>query len=205
MEPKWLSWAKQLQAIAQAGLTYSKDKYDIERFQQIRNLSAEILNEYTELGHEKIKNLFCNETGYQTPKVDIRGVVFIDDRILLVKESTDGCWSIPGGWAEFNLSVKANTVKEVMEEAGLNVIPKRLIAVLDRNKHNQPVIAYGIYKIFVLCELIDGKFEKNIETEESGFFSLSHLPPLSLDRITKEQIAMCFEANSNDSFVTVFD
>lgn len=205
MEPKWLSWAKQLQAIAQAGLTYSKDKYDIERFQQIRNLSAEILNEYTELGHEKIKNLFCNETGYQTPKVDIRGVVFIDDRILLVKESTDGCWSIPGGWAEFNLSVKANTVKEVMEEAGLNVIPKRLIAVLDRNKHNQPVIAYGIYKIFVLCELIDGKFEINIETEESGFFSLSHLPPLSLDRITKEQIAMCFEANSNDSFVTVFD
>lgn len=204
MEPKWLSWAKQLQSIAQAGLTYSKDMYDIERFKQIRNLSVEILNEYTGLSNEKIQNLFCNETGYQTPKVDIRGVVFNEGKILLVKESIDGCWSLPGGWAEFNLSIKENVVKEIMEEAGLNVVPKRLIAVLDRNKHNEPVTAYGIYKVFVLCELIDGAFEKNIETEDSGFFSLKDLPPLSLERVTRNQIEMCFEAKSNDSF-TIFD
>jgi ADP-ribose pyrophosphatase YjhB (NUDIX family) len=205
MEPKWLSWAKKLQSIAQAGLTYSKDKYDIERFQQIRDLSAEILNEYTEISNEKIKNLFCNETGYQTPKVDIRGAVFKDDKILLVKESIDGCWSIPGGWAEINLSIKENIVKELLEEAGLNVVPRRLIAVLDRSKHNHPVTAYGMYKVFVLCELVDGEFEKNMETEESGFFSLADLPPLSTERITGKQIAMCFEAKDNDNFLTIFD
>lgn len=205
MEPKWLSWAKQLQAIAQSGLTYSKDKFDIERFQQIRNLSVEILNEYTEISTEKIKDLFCNETGYQTPKVDIRGVVFNGDKILLVKESIDGCWSMPGGWAEFNLSIKENVIKEVREESGLNVVPKRLIAVLDRNKHNEPVTPYGIYKIFVLCDFIDGVFEKNIETEESGFFSLEDLPPLSLGRNTKKQIEMCFEAKIQENFLTIFD
>lgn len=160
MKPKWLNWAKQLQSLAQAGLTYSKDKYDIERFQQIRNLSVEILSEYTGISNEKIEDLFCNEIGYQTPKIDIRGAIFKENKILLVKESVDGCWSMPGGWAEFNLSIKENIIKEAREEAGLNVVPKRLIAVLDRNKHNEPVSAYGIYKIFVLCELIDGAFEK---------------------------------------------
>lgn len=205
MEPKWLSWAKQLQSIAQAGLTYSKDKYDIERFQQIRSLSAEILSEYTGISNEKIEDLFCNETGYQTPKVDIRGAIFREGKILLVKESIDGCWSLPGGWAEFNLSIKENVVKEVKEEAGLNVVPKKMIAILDRNKHNHPVTAYGIYKIFVLCELIDGAFEKNIETEESNFFSLTDLPPLSLERNSKEQVEMCFKSKSIDNLFTIFD
>ncbi|HHV97266.1 MAG TPA: NUDIX hydrolase [Clostridiaceae bacterium] len=205
MEPKWLIWAKRLQSIAQAGLTYSKDKYDIERFLQVRDISVEILNEYTGISNEKIKDLFCNETGYQTPKVDIRGAVFKDDKILLVKESIDGLWSLPGGWAEVNLSVRENVIKELREEAGLNVIPKRLIAVLDRNKHNHPASPYGIYKIFVLCDLIDGAFEKNIETLESGFFYLEDLPPLSLGRVTREQIAMCFEARYNDNFTTIFD
>jgi ADP-ribose pyrophosphatase YjhB (NUDIX family) len=183
MEPKWLSWAKQLQSIAQAGLAYSKDKYDIE----------------------KIKNLFCNESGYQTPKVDIRGAVFKEDKILLVKEKNNGFWSIPGGWAEFNLSIKENVIKEVKEEAGLDVVPKRLIAVLDSNKHNKPVSAYGIYKIFVLCEFKGGNFESNIETDESGYFKLSDLPPLSIDRITKEQIKLCFKAKYNDNFLAIFD
>lgn len=205
MEPRWLSWAKQLQSIAQAGLTYSENKYDIERFQQIRNLSVEILSEYTGINNEKIQELFCNETGYQTPKVDIRGAIFKENRILLVRESIDGCWSMPGGWAEVNLSIKENIVKEAKEEAGLNVVPKRLIAVLDRNKHNEPTTAYGIYKFFVLCELIDGAFEKNIETEESNFFSLTDLPPLSIERNTKKQIEMCFASQLHDNFFTIFD
>jgi len=205
MEPKWLSWAKQLQSIAQAGLTYSKDKYDIERFQQIRNLTVEILKEYTGISNEKIKDLFCNETGYQTPKVDIRGAIFKEDKILLVKESIDGCWSMPGGWAEFNLSIKENIVKEAKEEAGSNVAPKKIIAILNRNKHIEPITAYGIYKIFVLCEFIDGVFEKNIETEESGFFALTDLPPLSLERNSIKQVEMCFEAKSDDNFFTIFN
>lgn len=205
MGEKWLYWAKELQSIAQAGLAYSKDKYDIDRFQQIRDLSVEILNEYTDIGKEKIKTLFCNESGYQTPKVDIRGAIFRDNKILLVREKMDGCWSLPGGWAEVNLSVKENIIKEAKEEAGVNVMPKRIIAVLDRNRYNEPINAYGIYKIFVLCEFVDGIFEKNIETEESGFFSLDKLPPLSIDRITEKQIKMCFDAQSNDNFAPIFD
>jgi ADP-ribose pyrophosphatase YjhB (NUDIX family) len=205
MKEKWLYWAKELQSIAQAGLTYSKDKYDLDRFQQIRDLSVEILNEYTDVGSEKIRDLFCNETGYQTPKVDIRGAIFKDKKILLVKESIDGCWSLPGGWAEVNLSVKENIVKEAKEEAGANVIPKKIIAILDKNKNNELPGVYGIYKIFVLCKLIDENFEKNTETEESGFFSLDNLPPLSVGRNTMKQLEMCFKAEEEENFITIFD
>ncbi|MEG0774764.1 NUDIX hydrolase [Clostridium sp.] len=205
MKEKWVYWAKELQSIAQAGLTYSKDKYDIDRFQQIRDLSVEILNEYTEVSSEKIRDLFCNETGYQTPKVDIRGAIFKDKKILLVKESIDGCWSLPGGWAEVNLSVKENIVKEAKEEAGANVIPKKIIAILDKNKNNELPGVYGIYKIFVLCKLIDESFEKNTETEESGFFSLDNLPPLSVGRNTMTQLEMCFKAEEEENFITIFD
>lgn len=165
----------------------------------------EILNEYTGVSKEKIKTLFCNESGYQTPKVDIRAAVFKDNKILLVRESIDGCWSMPGGWAEVNLSVKENIIKEAKEEAGVNVIPRRIIAILDRNRHNKPVHIYEIYKIFVLCDLVDGHFQKNIETEESGFFSIDNLPSLSTDRITEEQVKMCFDAKSDDNFTAIFD
>ncbi len=124
MEKKWLAWAKQLQSIAQAGLTYSTNKYDRERFEQIREMSVDILNNYTDAGEEKIRDLFCFETGYQTPKVDVRGAIFRQDTILLVKESIDGCWSMPGGWADIGLSVKENIEKEAREEAGLHVVAK---------------------------------------------------------------------------------
>ncbi|ERK31054.1 NUDIX hydrolase N-terminal domain-containing protein [Clostridium intestinale] len=205
MEPRWLDWAKRLQSIAQAGLEYSKDKYDVERFYQIRDISVEILEEYTETSSEKIKELFCNETGYKTPKVDIRAAIFVGNEILLVKESVDGRWSMPGGWAESNLSVKENAVKEVKEEAGLNVIAERLIAVLDRSKHIDEVSPYGIYKIFVLCKLVGGEFVPNIETEESGLFSIDDLPELSTGRNTKEQIEMCYKAYIDPNSFIIFD
>ena len=143
MEEKWLTWAKRLQSIAQAGITYSKDKYDIERFQEIRDISSEILSNYTDLSNEKVKDLFCNETGYQTPKVDVRCAIFINDKILLVKENLDNKWSLPGGWAEVNLSIKENAIKESFEEAGINVKPKKLIALLDKSKHSNTLTPYG--------------------------------------------------------------
>ncbi|MGG7076387.1 NUDIX hydrolase N-terminal domain-containing protein [Clostridium sardiniense] len=205
MEEKWLSWAKRLQSIAQAGIEYSKDKYDIERFEEIRDLSCEILKEYTNIPKDKIKDLFCNEVGYQTPKVDVRSAIFKDNKILLVKESIDNKWSLPGGWAEVDLSIKENAIKESKEEAGVNVKPQRLIAVLDKSKYSLKPYPYGVYKVFVLCDLIDGSFEENIETEESGFFSLENLPELSTGRNTKEQIEMCFEGKNNNTFVTIFD
>ena len=205
MEEKWLSWAKKIQSIAQAGLEYSKDKYDIERFQQLRQLSKEIMSQYTDLGEEKIQDLFCNEKGYQTPKVDVRAVVFKDNKILMAKEIIDGCWSLPGGWAEVDLSVKENAIKETKEETGMDVEPKRIIAVLDRNKNNPGLCPYGIYKIFVLCDLKGGNFVKNIETAEMGFFPLSNLPSLSLERNTRDQLEMCFKANYDKNFQAIFD
>lgn len=205
MEPKWLTWAKQLQAIAQQGLEYSTDKYDLERFSMIRELSVDIMKTYTGMEECKLTDLFCNERGYQTPKVDIRGVVIEDGQILLVKEYIDGKWALPGGWAEFDHSVKENVIKEMKEEAGLNVLPQRIIAVQDRRYNNLGYCPYGIYKIFVLCKKIDGQFVANIETEESGYFSLDHLPTLSEGRNTYEQIKMCFEAKANPAWQVMFD
>lgn len=205
MEEKWLTWAKRLQSIAQAGITYSKDKYDIERFQEIRELSSEILSNYTDISKEKVKDLFCNETGYQTPKVDVRCAIFINDKILLVKENLDNNWSLPGGWAEVNLSIKENAIKESFEEAGINVKPKKLIALLDKSKHSTTLNPYGIYKAFVLCEFINGDFKENIETDESRLFSLDNLPTLSTERNNYDQIKMCFDFNENQNLDTIFD
>ncbi|MGL5642981.1 MAG: NUDIX hydrolase N-terminal domain-containing protein, partial [Paraclostridium sp.] len=191
--------------IAQAGLTYSKDKYDLERFEQLKNISAEIISGYTEVEVEKVKDLLDMEEGYLTPKVDVRGAIIKEDKILLVKESIDGSWSMPGGWADVNLSVSENIIKEAKEEAGVNIIPMKIIAILDRNKHNKPISIQSIYKIFVLCDFIDGEFEKNTETEESRFFKLDELPSLSTARNTLEQIKMCFEACNKEVFETIFD
>ena len=134
---KWLEWAIELQSLAQAGLTYGKDVYDRERYERIRDISAEILSYKTDISVEKVKNLFCNEIGYQTPKLDTRAAVFEHEKILLVKEN-NGKWSLPGGWVDVNLSVKENTVKEVKEESGLDVTADRIIAIQDRDRHNLP-------------------------------------------------------------------
>ena len=164
----------------------------------------EMLEYKTGISQDKIEDLFCNETGYQTPKIETRGVLFKDNKILLVKE-LDGTWSLPGGWCDVMESVKSNTIKEMKEEAGLDVKAKRIIAVMDRNKHNKPLYPYGVIKVFVLCEYISGSFIDNIETSESNYFGLDELPELSLNRVTFDQIKMCFDAKDNEHFETVFD
>ena len=201
---KWLDWAVELQALAQAGLFYSKDIYDIERFQRIREIAAEMLVSPTGLPKEQIVDLFCGETGYQTPKLDSRAAVFQDDKILLVQEK-DGLWSLPGGWVDVNLSVAENAVKEVKEEAGLDVRAEFVIAVQDRKKHNPELYAYNICKIFFLCTKLGGSFRPNSETVASGYFDLQELPPLAENKTTKEQIQMCFEASRSEHWVTQFD
>src|SRR5699024_9861628 len=138
MEGKWLQWAKELQAIAQAGLTYSKDKYDIERFEMIREMSIDMLAHHTETDKSMIKALFANETGYATPKVDVRGVIFKEDKILLVKEEADDAWALPGGWGDIGLTPSEVAVKEVEEEAGIEVKATRLIAIYDKKCHPHP-------------------------------------------------------------------
>lgn len=203
-EEPWLSWAIELQFIAQAGITYSKDPFDQERFERLREISAEIMSAKSGLTMEHVKDLFCNETGFQTPKLDTRAAIFEEGKILLVKEKS-GTWSLPGGWVDVNQSIKSNTIKEVKEEAGLDVIATKLIALQDRNKHNLPPYAYGVTKAFVLCRLIGGSFVPNIETTESGFFHLNELPPLAEEKNSKEQIRLCFEAYRAERWETLFD
>ncbi len=204
MKDQIVEWAKELQSLAQAGLFYGKDKFDRERYQRIREISAEMMAHRTGLPAGRVQDLFCNETGYQTPKVDTRAAIFHEGKILLVQEK-DGNWSLPGGWCEYNLSPAESTVKEAREEAGLDVAVQRLIAVQDREKHNQPPYAYGVVKIFYLCKPLGGSFAPNLETIQSGYFALEELPPLAEAKCTEEQIRMCFQAYRAEHWRVPFD
>ena len=173
MNIRWLDWAKRIQALSQSGLAFSKDSYDIERYEELRKISVEIMTEYTDLDMTKIQDLFTNETGYQTPKVDVRGVVFTNEQILMVKENLDDKWALPGGFCDIGLSPSENVVKEIKEESGYDVMPVKVIAVLDKNKHPHPPEPYHYYKIFILCEIIGGESSAGMETTQVEFFSES--------------------------------
>ena len=203
-EKLWLDWAIELQSLAQAGLTYGKDIYDRERYERIREISAEIIAHKSEIPVETVKDLFCNESGYQTPKLDTRAAIFKDDKILLVREN-NGKWSLPGGWVDVNVSVKENAIKEVKEESGLDVTADRIIAVQDRNKHNLPQYAYGVCKVFVLCSLVGGQFEVNSETTGFDWFAMENLPELAEEKNTPAQVQMCFDAYRNPGWQVQFD
>lgn len=203
-QEKWLEWAVELQALAQAGLTYGKDVYDLERYQRIREIAAEMVAFKSGLSDETVRNLFCSEAGYQTPKLDTRAAIFDEERILLVHEN-DGTWSLPGGWCDVNISAAENVVKEVKEEAGLDVTADLVIAVQDREKHNRPVYANKICKIFFLCTAVGGEFHPNSETTEIRYFGLDELPVLATAKVTEGQIRMCFDAKNAEHWATVFD
>ena len=201
-----LRWAIELQSLAQAGLTYGKDVFDRERYERIRAIAAEMVSYKTDISVEKVKDLFCNETGYQTPKIDTRAAIFDGDRILLVKEK-NGTWSLPGGWCDVNVSVAENVVKEVKEEAGLEAVAEKVVAVQDWRRHNVTNYAYGVCKIFVQCMALSGEFADNSETVESRYFSLDEISDemLAVEKNTKEQIELCFEAQQTKDWKTILD
>ncbi len=202
---KWLNLVMEIQGLAQSGLAYTENPYDIERYERLRDISAELLAEKSEMSFKKVKSFFCSESGYQTPKIDTRAVIIKDNKILLVHEN-NGTWSLPGGWCDVTETIKSNTEKEVREEAGLNVKATKLIALQDRNKHNPPLYAYGVCKVFVLCELLGGEFVTNIETTEIKYFSLDEIPEnLAKEKTTKKQIEMCFNAYNNPNWQCEFD
>lgn len=203
-ENKWVQWAVELQSLAQAGLTYGKDAFDLQRYQRIRDISAQMMSHMTEIPLDRVKDLFCGDRGYQTPKLDTRAAIFEDGKILLVQER-DGRWSLPGGWVDMDISVGENVVKEVREEAGLTVTAEKVIAIQDRAKHNLPVYAYGVCKVFVQCAAVGGAFDENLETTGSGYFSLEELPELADEKNTKEQIALCFQAYHAENWNTLLD
>ncbi len=188
----WLSVAKRLQAIAQAGLSFSESGYDMERYEEIREISTKMISHYTEEDFSKVKKLFAEGKGYQTPMVDVRAVVFKDGKILLVKEKVDGRWSLPGGWADVGYSPAQVAAKETREEAGFEVQAKKMLAVFDKKFHPHPPEPYYVYKIFLLCECLGGKASAGTETSDVRFFSRSALPPLSEERNTSGQVKMMF-------------
>lgn len=192
MKYDWLTVAKRMQAIAQTGITYSQSAYDRERYQELRDLSVKILKDFSDEEQEKISQLFATEKGYQTPKLDVRAVIFRDQTICMVQEKTDGCWTLPGGYCEIGLSPYENAVKEVREETGLVVEAVRLFAVLDKNKHEHPHDAFHAYKLFILCRETGGILQSGMETSDVRFFEIDNLPKLSLPRITESQVEMMF-------------
>jgi ADP-ribose pyrophosphatase YjhB (NUDIX family) len=192
-EVKWLDWAKQIQSIAQIGLTYAKDVYDLERYEALRQISVDIVENYTSVGSDIIHLSFANEKGYATPKVDVRGVVFENNKILLVKEKIEGSWSLPGGWGDIGYSPSEVVVKEIKEESGFEAEPLRLLAVLDKKFHSHPPTPYHIYKIFIQCRIIGGHALSGVETSDVEFFEEHELPELSTERNTEKQIKTMFE------------
>lgn len=206
MEPKWLEWAKSLVAIAQNGLTYSENEFDIERFKQVREIAAQMMAENSDGDLKFIKELFKNADGYQTPKVDVRAAVFKDNKILLVKEKIDGGWTLPGGWADPNESPSQAAEREVIEESGFNVKAEKVLAVYDRTKQGHyPPFPFHIYKIIFLCKLLGGSKSTSIETENAEFFNENNIPALSASRTTSRQIHRFFEFYRNPSMQTDFD
>jgi ADP-ribose pyrophosphatase YjhB (NUDIX family) len=205
-DPQWLTWAKRIQAIAQTGRHFTRDHYDRERYDQLFEIAAEMMAAGAGMpDSEKLLDLFRQGYGYATPKVEVRGAVFREDEILLVREREDGGWTLPGGWADVGDSPSAMVVREVKEESGYDVRPRKLVAVFDRHRHPHPPEPTHAWKIFFLCDLLGGEATPSYETPEVGFFPRHQLPPLSAARITPYQIEHMFEHAAHPEWPATFD
>jgi ADP-ribose pyrophosphatase YjhB (NUDIX family) len=209
MQPKWLEWAKALQSLAQTGMYYSGNPFDIERYRQISAIVAEIVATYTDVTPEYVREIFTQEQGPSTPKVDVRGVAFQGDKILLVRERfDDGRWTLPGGWADVNESPAEATVREMREETGYETRAVKLLALYDKTKphHDHPPALFHTYKVFFLCEIVGGEPAESYETAGVGFFGENELPDdLSTVRVTKVLLRRFFEHHRNLDLPTDFD
>ncbi|MCD7973179.1 MAG: NUDIX hydrolase [Candidatus Azobacteroides sp.] len=205
-EKELLRIAQRIRALSQTGLVYNKDEYSVERYEELLALSHEITSLVTGHAFADIKACFRVADDYVTPKVDIRAVVFNETgEILLVREKADGCWSLPGGWADVGFTPGEVAEKEVKEETGLIVKAKRLLAVMDKKYHAHPPALHYAYKIFILCEITDGNFTTTFDILDKGFFSQEALPPLSEERVLESQIDLMFEYRNNLEKDVYFD
>ncbi len=207
-EPDWLTWSRELQAIAQAGLTFSENPYDRERFEQVRALASHIMAAHTGTPAERIEALFAAERGYPTPKVDVRGATFDDrQRLLLVRERSDaGRWTLPGGWADVNLTPAESVVKEVREEAGYDVRVRKVAGVWDRTRQGHGPGVFSCVKLFFICDLVGGEATTSLETSEVKWFAEDELPEdLSRGRVLAHQLRRMFDHARNPSLATDFE
>lgn len=207
MEDIWLAWAKRLQSIASTGLHFSRDKYDQERYGELAGIANGMLAALGNVPVGRIEGLVSDfAKGYATPKVDVRGAVIEDGRVLLVREIVDGLWTLPGGYADVGISPGENVVKEIWEEASIKVNATGLYGIRHKAKHEYDPDARDFYKLFFVCEKVDdAEPAPGLETSEVGFFRPDRLPPLSRGRVIEKDIAAAFEFRMDPTKLTIFD
>jgi ADP-ribose pyrophosphatase YjhB (NUDIX family) len=203
--PPWLKWARTIQAISQIGLTYKKNHYDEESFTQLMHIAAEMVAHHTQRSCQELEKNFLAQPGYATVKVDVRGAVVREGKLLLVKERVDGKWTMPGGWADVGETPSQSIIREVREESGFEVRPLKVIAVLDANRRGRPLEFYHAFKIIFLCQLVSGEATPSEETSEVDFFDLDDLPELSVNRTSPEHIAEIKKHLQDPSRPAAFD
>jgi ADP-ribose pyrophosphatase YjhB (NUDIX family) len=201
---KWLGWAREIFSLSQSGITYSDNQYDIERYKRLQEIAAEIIASQSEITRETILESFSMQSGYITPKIDVRGAVVRAGKILLIQERADGKWAMPGGWADLGNTPASVAEREVWEESGFHVKAEKVIAVIDANRI-EPMEFYHAYKIIFLCKLLDGEPRMSYETLAVDFFDPSNLPPLSIYRTDENMLREVFAHVKNPNRPTAFD
>jgi ADP-ribose pyrophosphatase YjhB (NUDIX family) len=202
--PKWMDWAREIFSLSQSGITYSGNPYDIERYKRLQEITAEIIASESEISAEYVLDSFSMQAGYITPKVDVRGAVMRDGKILLIQERADGNWAMPGGWADLGNSPASVAEREVWEESGFRVKAEKVVAVIDANRI-EPMEFYHAYKIIFLCRLLEGEPRTSYETLAVDFFDPDYLPPLSSYRTNEGMLQEVFAHVADPSRPTAFD
>ena len=200
-----LEWARKLQALAQNGLAFSRDPFDRERYSQLQALAADMVSVELGIPAARARAVWEDERGYATPKVDVRGGVFDGDQVLLVRERSDGRWTLPGGWADVNDAPSEAVAREIHEESGYRARAVKLAALVDKNRHPHPPGVHHIYKLFFVCELTGGSPRTGHETDAVEFFPVRALPELSTGRVLGPQIERLYEHRLNPGLPTDFD
>jgi len=200
-----LEWARKLQALAQNGLTFSRDPFDRERYTQLQELAVQMLSTELAIPADQARAFWEGERGYATPKVDVRGGVFDGDQVLLVRERSDGRWTLPGGWVDVNDAPSQAVAREIHEESGYHARAVKLAALVDKNRHPHPPGVYHIYKLFFVCELTGGSPRAGEETDAVAFFPVRALPELSTGRVLGPQIERLYQHRLNPGLPTDFD
>ncbi len=203
--PQWLEWARELQALAQTGLAFSQAGYDSLRYNRLLEIASEIVGSHTDLSKERVLENFLLQPGYATTKVDVRGAIIRNGKVLLVQERSDQKWSMPGGWADVGEVPSEMVAREVLEESGFEVAVKKVIGVYDANRFGRPLEFYHAYKIVFLCEIQGGEASPSDETAAVDFFSFENLPPLSVNRTNEGHLREVLAHMNNTDRPTAFD
>jgi ADP-ribose pyrophosphatase YjhB (NUDIX family) len=203
--PHWLRWSQRIQAIAQTGLTYARDPFDVERYRELREIALEMASAGLSAPAEEVRVAFAASLGYPTPKVDVRAVVFRGEELLLVRERSSGGWTLPGGWADAGDTPSLAAERETLEESGYRVRAEKVLAVLDKSRHEHPPSVDYTYKVLIGCRLEGGAPVTSHEIDAVGFFARSALPELDLNRTTPGQVELAWAHLGDRSRPTDFD